>query len=552
MPAFHHLGICVYFVFSIGLSTPVLADEKKRPEEIAKHMAEGNAAHQKRVFPDAVKSYEAARTIAHEKGHPALEGEAYLHLGEATLAWSLSGGADKKKSLQTKAESHFQSAIELGDDKVRLLAQNSLGVLYLSEAKESKEKAEKAVKIFSQMNLDKVPLKPSERAVYICNFGRALELSGKQDEAYKRYKDAIEVESLYQPPIERGFRLLFEKPDVERADEALRLANYLFSRGQSKTAVQQISANVERWPPDRIFSFLAVIMRYYSKVSVSPEDYQRVKREELLDLVKRNRLLKGPVNEIDIVFTGDFGTTFEPNQTRATFPSLAKDNDARPALITLLKMTADYYYREAGKNDQNSKMALARYVAAWNLNRKKTDCAVFAAAVLRDYPEVDANRQIYKEFIDSLMDEKGSRYRENPETAEDWDNLLRLHFLLGSLFEKDKAWGPEYEVRSATFQFGRAVKAEKELQRLRPDSRPSPNLHVHLGDAFQEIKQPKKAWDQYLVAAEGYIKLKDPDAAKKMLQKAKELGLDLGAEEKTRVKGIEETQLTLPKPALRD
>src|SRR5205823_216835 len=125
---------CWALLFLAGLFTlPARAeDDQSRPEVVLKQFTEGNRALANGAYLDSVTAYKNARKAAREKDLPAVEAEAALHLGEVLQAWALTEKDPQKRADRLgEAEQYYQDAIRLGSPKVKLLAQNNLGVLYV-------------------------------------------------------------------------------------------------------------------------------------------------------------------------------------------------------------------------------------------------------------------------------------------------------------------------------------------------------------------------------------------------------------------------------------
>jgi tetratricopeptide (TPR) repeat protein len=413
------------------------------------------------------------------------------------------------------------------------------------------------------MDLTAGDLKPYQKAVYTSNKGNALEKANQPDKALALYRDALEKQPRYEPAAEGAFRLLLERPTEQGTREALRLARELSDRGQGDVAVRQVRACLERWPNPNAPALLTVLVRHYAATTLCPEDYRSREAKALQDLARKVPALQGHVGEIDRAYLGDFAPTFSRAELATLFPNWSRAGEGRKAFAALLKVIGDAYYptsagsgkrgpsyRPSGEQ-RDPRKALARYAASWGLDPEDTEAALYVASVLRDSPGLDPDRRWYWQFVDALMEIKGERYKIEVKTAADWDNLLRLHLLLGSLFEQEKKWGPEENPYSALFQWSRALKAEAQLRKLDPASPPAPLLHARLGDAYRETGRPAEAWARYLAAAEGFVALKDRPAAEKAVQQAKALGRELTPVDKARLTKIEDALGQLPPPRKR-
>ena len=104
----------------------------------------------------------------------------------------------------------------------------------------------------------------------------------------------------------------------------------------------------------------------------------------------------------------------------------------------------------------------------------------------------------------------------------DWPNILRMHTLLGTIFEQEKKWGSETELRSAIFQWRHAIDAESQIRKTNPNYPRSPMLYVKLANAYREKGDPQ-AVDFYLSAAEVFAASENARQARSALEAASSL-----------------------------
>jgi tetratricopeptide (TPR) repeat protein len=525
------------------------------PPDVQDCFNEGRAARARGAYPEAAAAYRRASALARERGLKTLAGEAALRLGEVLQEAAQRTNEDYNPARLREVERAYRDAADLGSGRVKLLAQNNLGVLLL---RLGKDRAGEAVQVFGAMDLGAGGLEPSERALYAYNKGRALEKADQPDKAYAAYRQALGQQPRYAPAADAAFRLLLKEPTDKGTQEALRLARELSDHGQGDVAVRQVRACLERWPNPDAPALLTVLVRHYAATALCPVEYRDREAKALQELARKVPALQPYVAEIDIAYLGDFEPAFSRGELANVFPKWSHAKDDPKAFAALLKVIGDAYYPTsagAGKRvpsnrppteERDPRKALARYAASWVLDPEVTETALYVAAVLRDSPRLDPERRWYLQFVDALMEIKGDRYKIEVKGPADWDNLLRLHVLLGSLFAQEKHWGPQDDPRSALFQWTRALKAEEQLRKQAPETPPSPFLHVYLGDAYRETGRPDLAWARYLAATEGFVALKDRTAAEKALQQAKALKRELSPVDKARLTRIEDALAPLP------
>jgi hypothetical protein len=76
-----------------------------------------------------------------------------------------------------------------------------------------------------------------------------------------------------------------------------------------------------------------------------------------------------------------------------------------------------------------------------------------------------------------IFSAKGQAYYEVSGEPADWQDILRFHIVLGTIFENEGIWGPESEPRSAVFQWEHAALAEKKARQRDHSLPPSPGVH---------------------------------------------------------------------------
>jgi hypothetical protein len=149
-----------------------------------------------------------------------------------------------------------------------------------------------------------------------------------------------------------------------------------------------------------------------------------------------------------------------------------------------------------------------------------------------------------EKLIDGVFVSKGAAY-----AAGDWQNILRMHLLLATIYEEQGVWGSEGDPRSAIFQLSHALRAEQHLRELDPSHTPSPGLHRRLGDAYAALgrqaaergdaglaaKRADRAVGHYLQAADSLSERDRLDDARRQLDTVAGLGLPTSAASRERL-----------------
>ena len=179
--------------------------------------------------------------------------------------------------------------------------------------------------------------------------------------------------------------------------------------------------------------------------------------------------------------------------------------------------------------------ALTHYTLAWFLDPTDSESAVRAASLLRDHKQLlDAQDTLFNRLLRGVFDVKGIAYNQL-----DWPNIVRLHSILGTIFEREQKWGPDNDPRSAIFQWRHAIDAEREARKHDPKLPPYPGLYKKLADAYRATNRPEIALKQYFAATEGYLDFSDPDGAKSGLEQIRSLPIALSEEDRKHIQTLE-------------
>jgi len=232
---------------------------------------------------------------------------------------------------------------------------------------------------------------------------------------------------------------------------------------------------------------------------MDPTEFEEREWQLLKSVADRSVYLRHAVEDIRDAFgSGTLPITFQLD----TFRSWREGTEDASVFAHLLKNIGDYYLRK-----ESPDKALARYAAAWSMD-SRPEFALYVASVLRKYRSLDPERRLVNELSDRLFTTKGAANR-----AGDWASILRLHVILGTIYEQDRMWGPPDNPRSAYWQWSRASLAEQQVHDKDPNETPIPGIHQHLAMASQRLEKPEKAFDEYLTAAEGFMQISDPGSA---------------------------------------
>jgi tetratricopeptide (TPR) repeat protein len=528
----------VFFPFAMAIAvctSPPRSVAQAEDLEIKKLRLEAQEAETTGDLMKAFNLFEEVQIGAANLGRR--DAEANAAWRRAHLIESLARVGEERFRL-SKAEELYQYAISVGTPEQQLIAQNDLGVLLLKEKRYGE-----ALELFLRLDYSRVS--PSERFPYDYNFGRALEANGRFDEAYEKYGAAVKEQPRFNTAVDGAFRMLHEGkvslPPSKKIVEASRLAAILLASNETEVAARQLRKSLTVWSSEsEATGLLAPLLRYYVLAQINPDQFKREEWEFLSQL--RTDSLREAINEINLAYTGTFQPTFEPSQQVFRAFSSSKD------FSQLLKTIGDFFCQQ---ND--ARKAVERYSLAAAIDTTNIEASLYAAAVLRAHREiVDPKGTLLEELIDKFFEEKGKSYYEvrvDPHNWKAWKNILRLHMLLGTIFEREGKWrgtGSE-DPRGAVFQWSHAARAEQILLAGNPDEPPAPGLHLSLANAYRHINKPKKdIWQEYITAAEGFTKTLRRSDASAALQQANDLKTQLNSHDRERLQMLQATIKELP------
>jgi tetratricopeptide (TPR) repeat protein len=523
------IGAAIFFASNMA-SLWAQAPAEKPTASAAQELA--RKAKSRGDYKSAVESLGEVRKSALASDDKKSAAQAAIDSAQSVERWA-SADPSQQNRLADAVES-YQNAIQLGDIDQQAYARNGLGVVLLRQGKTVESLA-----AFRAIDMDKVA--PPTRFAYVYNYGRALEKNDDLQTAYVQYRRALQLQPRFEPAIESAFRVLRQSspPNVK---EAVGLSRQLIERGSGAFTAGQIHTLLKVWStaPDAI-ELLTVLLQYYVSASVDPEQFEKFESGDLRSVAAATPAMNRPIDEIHTAYFGDFSPSFRHGPARDMFRSWAYPREHAALFSALLKKVGAYYdQREAPQK------ALPRFAAAWMLNPSDSEAAVYAAAIVRDHAKtLDPNGQLFNELLQTLFMQKGEAYFEN-----DWPNILRFHVVLGTIFEREKIWGSSQDPRSAIFQWESALKAETRIRQVEKNFSPSPGIHNSLALAYEKTSRAADAWDQYVLAAQGFVESGNPDPAASALERAESLSVALGEQQLRKVEELRGKIADLKKKAV--
>ena len=448
-------------------------------------------------------------------------------LADASLKYARASewNAGKDPAGATKqldeAKKSYRLVIEAGTQAQKRVAQNNLATLLLRQ-----KKPQEALELLRTMSYGDVPT--SERYVYLYNTARASEQAGDTASALKLYSEALGSQPGFDPAIEGIFRVAWRSGPQGRS-AVVSIGQRLLDGRQSASLLPRLHESLRVWDGDpQLQELLALLVRCYTNLAMEPDAFEKAEWPLLRGLTS------GPsgtaVEEIRLAFLGRltprFYEPFEQGPVHAWRGSSWKEE----SYSALLSRLGDYYRNRDSFGD-----ALARYALAWSVNRGEASAALFAADVLLEHsPDVDPHGTLLNQFIEKLFMSKGEAYK-----SDDWLNILRLHTILGTIYNRQKKWGTAGDPRGARFQFEHALQAEQKYRSQHPEFPRSPGLYVQLGEVYIASNLQKDAGQQFLAAADVYIREGHSEEAREALDRVRSILQNLSPTDQQRFAELE-------------
>ncbi len=428
--------------------------------------------------------------------------------------------AGATKQLDEAAKS-YRLVIEAGTPPQKRVAQNNLATLLLRQ-----KKPQEALELLRTMSYGDVPA--SERYVYLYNTARAAEQAGDTASALKLYSEALGSQPGFDPAIEGIFRVAWRSGPQGRS-AVVSMGQRLLDGRQPANLLPRLHESLKVWAVDpQLQELLALLVHCYANLAMEPDAFETAEWPLLRGLTS------GPsgtaVKEIRLAFLGpltpQFYDPFDPGPVHAWRGTPWKEE----SYSALLSRLGDYYRNRGSFGD-----ALARYALAWSVNRGEASAALFAADVLLEHgSDVDPDGMLLNQFIEKLFMSKGEAYK-----GDDWLNILRLHTILGTIYNRQKKWGTPGDPRGARFQFEHALQAEQKYRSQHPEFPRSPGLYVQLGEVYIASNLQKDAGQQFLAAADVYIQEGHSEEAREALDRVRPILQNLSPTDQHRFTELE-------------
>jgi tetratricopeptide (TPR) repeat protein len=419
----------------------------------------------------------------------------------------------------------YQRAVVEARGLLSFKAHNDYAVFLLDRGRPAE-----AVDIFKsgEPSFDGVPADTVAR--YLANYGLAHARSGHPEDALKVYRSALEKDPSFTVPAAAIDSVISGFEPARAAAEEVTLIDQLLRSGRTALARTYIDKMIatEAWHGETaaMERLVRLIVDWFIATEATPEaiaaewlpklehlaaDFDDAAREKVEQLV---RVYKG--NDLPAAFDGDVSSRF----TRWRAP------EERRRLAALLLQAG-----HAAAEQNEPARAAQRYIAAWELDRENLGALTYLTDLLSTW-NGEASGTLFDQLISMLFEQKGAAIGSGDVAGQ-----LRLHMLLGSIFESREMWGPRWDPRSAAFQYARALGAYERLQ-AKEDAPLYPGIHAKLALALEKIGDKAGAWSQYVSAADVNVRGGDVESAEEMLRLCAALGYEPAADEMARAVAV--------------
>ena len=356
-----------------------------------------------------------------------------------------------------------------------------------------------------------------QEATFLTNQGAALFNSKAYGEALKRCRRAIQRDPSYEPAVAGAFQALLKLGPSRMNDAISFLRDDLAAQGQTALAAQYAWSLLEirDWTAHpRAIQLLEVVLDHYTRIAVSHEVFERLYRQAVEEFRRQaeevgSKELAAALQKISKAFSEAFAPPTTNQEARMIFETWGAGARKATIFSRFLKNAADF-----DQAKEQYERALARYSAAWLLDRGNTQAALHTAAILRRDPQrYDPDGRLLQSLSHTYDSLAGTKYapwnwfkKQRFElSGEDYENLLRMRIHLSSLTLESNS------VPAAACQLKKVEQVSvKQAELARRNNLPTPDLSPSIlrrrGDLSGKQGDVASAYEYYLEAAEGYTK----------------------------------------------
>jgi tetratricopeptide (TPR) repeat protein len=450
------------------------------------------------VFDESERNFRRAL-----EGAAAEPARAQIQIDYADSLSRAAQGRAAEARLREQAGALYEAALPAASGALRVRAANNYGALLVREGK-----PETAVKVLEGIQGEpSLAADKASHARYLYNLGRAYELAGRSDEARLRYQES----ALADPTLAAAARAVSrvtaaQAPTPERLSAGASWAETLVERDDLALALDALESAFARpaWRAHDAFPhFMRALMTYLAAAQLPVDTFEQTWESRLRTLPETASGALAIGRETVAIYRADLPVSFDPSVARRLLNnSLTKlprgtGTPPTPALLSRLLKAIGDAYADAGDLPKS----LQRYAlgTAVDLHGPNIDASLYAANLLLwNGKELDQSDRHLNELVNRLFDAKGMAYR-----GENWEDILRFHTVLGSVFLERQVWGSETDPRSAIFQFEHALRADERIRTRTAGAAPVDSLRIRLAKSYGGAERYEDAVRTYIDAGEG-------------------------------------------------
>lgn len=452
-----------------------------------------------------------------QRSAAAAEGRLVEYVLEAGPAFALLLTPDTPRpATRALAEVYWQEVIPRTTGAERLRAVNDCGVLLL-EAGWHDEALAMWIDLEPATALALEEADGVSAARFLVNAGVALEGADRGDAALERFLAALVRDSSSREARAGIERRAAELPPARAVRTWIATASRLVEGRQLESAATVLERAVALAAEPGVDAaarlLLPELVRYLGAAPVEPEAIRERWRPGLERLARATGDAETRSLAEDLL-----AALRDPRQVAADGGGAwaSKHPDLFSRLLLRLAR---------GLDQSDPKAAAVLYDLAWRMEPENFDAAIYLVNLLGDQADaIDPGGRHLAQLVEELFEGKSQAYR-----AGDLEEIARFHSILGTIYERQGRWGSPDEVQSAVFQWRGALAAQERLaqQRTPPTAAQpalSPVLHSHLAHAYEQADAARwggESLQHYLLAAEGYLKREQPEAADVMVDRAR-------------------------------
>ncbi|MBC2710210.1 MAG: hypothetical protein HGJ94_04165 [Desulfosarcina sp.] len=437
--------------------------------------------------------------------------------------------------LQVKAAELYHSALPRVTGDLKRLTFNNYGSLLLRQ-----DNPMEALAVLRAVEEDYArESEPVERSRYLYNLARAFEKNDELAAAKDRYQKSAVADPKFTPAsraVSRVLLKLIARPDLVK--ETAQWLDTVVDHGDLSLTQETIRSVLTRsdWVSQPGFEKVLIsLMRYLTVTRVGPQEFKKQWQKNLTVTGEAHQDTRLVAREMVAAYYEDFPIAFEPERGHSRFVAslrAAGQPDAERVVSAFMKIIGDGYLA-IEQEDQ----ALQRYALAWTLDTTNMEAALYAADVLLKRREkIDQSNDLLNQFIFFLFEGKGRAY-----LGKDWENILRFHMVLGTIYVQRGEWGFSGNPQSAIFQLEHAIEAHKRLfSQVQEDAGPIAGVKAELAYSYEEAGHYRSAGATYVDAAETAMVEGDHELTRTVVEKiSRATGrLDLSEQDDRRVEHI--------------